>query len=324
MDHAPERELPLLAAIGGFFRWLEELLAILAGPLLTAGLLIALIDLLTDGKLLATQPELLYGWAIAMGAGLDAQLIGASVKLGRAIRAGRVLVAAGYLLLVCGLAYVAFVAAQVFATQQADGLTTAAALSQLGMDKTSWLIQRSALSVFLVVLSGVLRYTPPAKRPVDASAAVAEIGAKQQIGLARIAQLRAYGDALRGQVPTAAPEPPTDGGTPLTHPPLPQAITPDEVVPPAGTAPGRMARRSTLRLVQPKRNRSTVRAAARRSQADLQAMAYAVLDRTPTMSLDALARTLSTAKRTAQSLRTGWQLDRGQQGAKVPRQARAR
>jgi hypothetical protein len=183
------RELPLLAAIGGFFRWCEELLAILSGPLLTAGLLIALVDLLTDGKLLATQPELLYGWAIAMGAGLDAQLIGASVKLGRAVRTGAVWAAIGYTVLVLALAYVGFVAAQVFATQQADGITTAQALARLGMDGTTWLVQRSVLSVALVVLSGILRYVPPS---AERSAEDEQAHLERELQLAPLrAQLRA-------------------------------------------------------------------------------------------------------------------------------------
>jgi len=153
-----ERELPMLAAIGGFFRWWEELLNIIAAPLLMAGLLIALVALLTNGSLLTTQPELVYAWAIAMGVGVDAQLIGASAKLGQAALNGRPWQVVGYTALVLPLAYVAFVAAQVFATQQAEGITTSAALAQLGMDPTAWLIQRSALSVALVVLSGILRY----------------------------------------------------------------------------------------------------------------------------------------------------------------------
>jgi hypothetical protein len=57
---ARNRELPFLAGIAGLLRWLEELANIVSGPLLTAGLAIALIDLLTDGALLTTQPWLLY------------------------------------------------------------------------------------------------------------------------------------------------------------------------------------------------------------------------------------------------------------------------
>ena len=66
------------------------------------------------------------------------------------------------------LAYVGFLASNVFATQQSQGLTTAEALARLGMDGTSWIVQRSALAVALVVLSGLLRYRLPA---AEASAA---------------------------------------------------------------------------------------------------------------------------------------------------------
>src|SRR5215469_3845117 len=51
----------------------------------------------------------------------------------------------------------------VFATQQAYHITTAQALTRLGMDATSWLWQRAAISVLLVCLSGYLRYRAPRK-----------------------------------------------------------------------------------------------------------------------------------------------------------------
>src|SRR5260221_13929519 len=150
-----------LGALSLIFEWFESLRTLLCGPLLTAGLMIALSDLLTDGRLLTTQPELLYSWAIAMGAGLDAQLIGSSVKVGRAARTGHPWQAVLYSVLVVALSYVAFIAAHVFATQQSYGITTSDALARLGMDGTTWLIQRTILSAGLVVLSGLLRYTAP-------------------------------------------------------------------------------------------------------------------------------------------------------------------
>lgn len=60
------------------------------------------------------------------------------------------------------LAYVAWIAAQVFALQEADGISTQAALARLGMDPALWLVQRTALSVFLVCLAGWTRYHAPA------------------------------------------------------------------------------------------------------------------------------------------------------------------
>jgi hypothetical protein len=153
-------ELPLLGGIAATLRWFEELLALLSGPLLVIGLGISLTDLLTDGQLLAHQPLLLYAWAISQAIGVDAGLVGAWDKARAALRERRYWALAGLLLLGTALAYIGWIAAQVFAVQQSQGVTTAVALSQLGMDDTSWLIQRSLLSVLLVCLSGWSRYHP--------------------------------------------------------------------------------------------------------------------------------------------------------------------
>lgn len=142
------------AALG----WLEDMIAHLSGPALTAGLGIALVDLLTDGKLLASVPALLFGWAIAQAVGVDGQLVGSAAKAGRAWRSGRYVVAISYGLLIVALAYVAYLASAAFAMQQAYGITTTEALARLGMDPQSWLWQRCALTVFLVILAGVLRH----------------------------------------------------------------------------------------------------------------------------------------------------------------------
>lgn len=160
----------VLTWISAFLRWLEELAAHVSGPALTIGLGIALVDLLTDGKLLATVPALLFGWAIAQAIGVDGQLVGASAKAGRAWRAGRYWVVAGYLLLVLALGYVAMIASLVFASQQAYGISTSAALSRLGMDATAWLWQRCALAVFLVILSGFLRFEEHAVAATESDA----------------------------------------------------------------------------------------------------------------------------------------------------------
>ena len=42
-------------------------------------------------------------------------------------------------------------------------MTTGVALARLGMDSAGWLVQRTALSVFLVCLAGWTRYHPPAR-----------------------------------------------------------------------------------------------------------------------------------------------------------------
>ena len=79
MNH--HHNMPLLGGIAGFLRWCESLAVILSGPLLTFGLGVALVDLLTDGQLLATTPWLLFAWAISQAVGVDAQLVGSSFLL---------------------------------------------------------------------------------------------------------------------------------------------------------------------------------------------------------------------------------------------------
>jgi hypothetical protein len=159
MEH--EQDLPLLGGIALALRWVEELIVLVSGPMLTAGLGIGLVALLSDGALLVSAPWLLYAWAISQTVGVDGQLVGAWYRVSVAVARKRYGAAAAFVLLGLLLAYVAYVAALVFATQQAYHNTTAQALSRLGMDATSWLWQRAGVSVLLVCLSGYLRYRAP-------------------------------------------------------------------------------------------------------------------------------------------------------------------
>jgi hypothetical protein len=80
----------------------------------------------------------------------------------------RVWPAIGYIILCLALGYVGYLASDVFATQEANGITTAQALARLGMDSATWIIQRSLLAVVLVFLSGFLRYVAPLKTTATA------------------------------------------------------------------------------------------------------------------------------------------------------------
>lgn len=200
-------ELPLLAAIGGALRWLEELLVMASGPVLTFGLGVGLVALLTDGQLLASAPWLLYAWGIAMAVGVDGQLVGAAVKAGRAFRAHRWWHAAGYSVVIAALSYVAYLAAIVFATTQAQGISTAQALHLLGMDDTAWITQRSAVAVALVILSGALRYEP-AKQGVESEQERRDRMARerdeaQHKATMRALQLAGLGAAIHGGIEAA-------------------------------------------------------------------------------------------------------------------------
>ncbi len=194
---APEMELPLLAGISAFFHWLEEFVVILSGPFLTLGLGIGLVDLLSDGALFVNAPGLLYLWAIAQTVGVDGQLVGTWARVGQAWRRGRWFSVFGFALLGLLLAYVGFVAALVFAYQQAYHLTTAGALAKLGFDTVSWLWQRTAVSVGLVCLSGLLRYQKPKPVAVDVEGEIQRIQNEARI---KAAQAAARAQQVRGLV----------------------------------------------------------------------------------------------------------------------------
>jgi hypothetical protein len=140
----------------------------------------------------------------------------------------------GFVLLGCVLAYIAYVAAWVFATQQAYHLTIAAALARLGMDSTTWLWQRSAVSVLLVCLSGYLRYRAPRKRAqtlderkqaIEEQMVLDELKTRQRAQQAQgaIGLFRGMAQAARGETATAATPAPlapqeevsANGATPL-------------------------------------------------------------------------------------------------------------
>ncbi len=156
-----ERELPLLGKIAALLRWVEELVVLVSGPMLTVGLGIGLVSLLSDGALLVSAPWLLYAWAISQTVGVDGQLVGTWYRVSVAVSKRRWGVVLAFALLGLALAYVGYIGALVFAMQQAYHVTTAQALAKLGMDATTWLWQRAAVSVFLVCLSGYLRYRAP-------------------------------------------------------------------------------------------------------------------------------------------------------------------
>jgi hypothetical protein len=343
-------ELPMLAGIAAIFRWLEELAVIVSGPILTAGLAIALIDLLTDGALLARAPMLLYAWAVSQAIGVDAQLVGSAAKARAAIRARRPWAVAGYLTLVALLAYVAYVAALVFATQEADGISTAQALARLGMDGTSWLIQRSAIAVGLVILSGFLRYVAPAEttiagerdrlqRELELEPLRAQVRLRKALGWRDLGRIITQGTPAAGleSPPTRAQEGagvPQSGETmhltsaasaPLQAPVQPRDEPPEPPdTPPAGSRPGDQDREAdrgaahyapAIRLLAPQDGRAR-RARGKLSREDsLRLHAVALLDASPGMSRNALRDALKCRREVASRLYAEWQHARAQRTA---------
>lgn len=226
----PHKDAFLLGALAGVIRWIEDLVNLLSGPLLTLGLGIALVALLTDGQLLARVPALLYVWAISQAAGVDAQLVSTWDRARIALREHRYWSLVGLVVLGGVLAYVAWVAAQVFALQESQGIPTAQALTLLGMDSSSWLVQRTALQVFLVALAGWTRYHKPAPDvAADTEAERQQLEADLLLEPLRAQKRAMQARGVRGVVAAAmGKETPAQGETP----PAPSGEAPGPSTPP--------------------------------------------------------------------------------------------
>jgi hypothetical protein len=214
-------DLPLIGAIAAAIRWVEELVSLLSGPLLSVGLAIALIDLLTGGGLLHAVPDLLFAWGICQAVGIDAQLVATWDRCRVAMRKGAWVQVIALAVLGVALGYVGFLSAEAFGFQQAFGLSEVDALQQLGIDAASWQLQRALLAVFLVALSGFTRYHPQRKTVADERAAL-----ERELELEPLRQearaLKAVGAAGLARQALAAvrgtpldDKPPTGGGSPI-------------------------------------------------------------------------------------------------------------
>jgi hypothetical protein len=245
-------ELPMLGAIAGVIRWVEELVSLIAGPVLTIGLAIALIDLLTDGGLLRSQPDLLYAYAVSQAVGIDAQLVSSwdRVKLAIGRRAWGQMI--GWTLLGLALGYIGFLSAQAFGFSQAFGLSEPDALARLGIDGASWQLQRALLAVFLVALSGFTRYHAPPKakqtlederaqlaRELELEPLRQRLRAQRTPGVATLAR-QAIGGAL-GRDVRAPDRPPTGPGSPT--------VAPGSALP--VRTPSQPRRQEVIRLIDP-------------------------------------------------------------------------
>src|SRR5260221_2670219 len=109
-----QRELPMLVGLAAVIRWFESLILLIAGPLLTIGLGVAVVDLATNNALLNSVPWLLIAWGIAMAVGLDAQVIAAWDRVGVAFRQRQWFVLVLYLVVGVALGYVGYISYAVF------------------------------------------------------------------------------------------------------------------------------------------------------------------------------------------------------------------
>jgi hypothetical protein len=182
---------------------------------------------------------------------------------------------------------VAWISAQVFSTQQADGISTSQALAELGMSHTAWLVQRSILSVVLVCLSGWTRYHPPVNQRLSLEEELAEINRQAELTQAnnRLREVKATGMAHMGRSLIASArgsEDKQDESTQQSEPTGPGS-------PAAVGLPSKVEEdpdRVTRLPIRAKRTTQLPAAESRRK------MAFQLLERDPDLSVNQLAKTL--------------------------------
>jgi hypothetical protein len=300
-EQAPARREPWgLAALATFLYWCEELLALLSGPLLVFGLGVGLTDLFTDHALTRDVQGLIVVWAMSLAVGTDVQLIGMFAKARQALRERNYWQMVGALIIGAILGYIGWVSAQIYSVEQAQHITTGAALAQLGFDPTAWLVQRSFVAVGLVMLSGWTRYHPPSKASqLDSAsdrAAVhqAELDEAQHKARLRAIQVGGIRTAVRAGL-GRDDRPPTGPGSPATAP------TPSKGRAAAASGGERPA---VLTLEPPPDWRRTGNRRARTYSAERRV--FALLEREPDLSAMAIAKRLKISESTASKYARVW------------------
>ena len=324
-----------LGAIALVLRWLEELLALVNGPVLMVGAGIALVDLLTDGSVTAAVPLLLIAWALSQALGIDTQLLGCFARAREAVRRRAGWAVVGWLALGALLAYFAWQAGYVFAVQQAEHITEAAALRQLGLPAPVWLGERAALAVGLVALSGWTRYHPPAKHAPSLADERAQlereltleplrqaVRARKAIGgvgLGRQVLAAAFGNANEDSNTLASIPAPSESPLNALH--AHSGGSDDPPLPPLPTGPGSplaapfaskrgapdRERADGIHLVDPGTPTATPR---HRRTASAQSRVRRVLAAQPTISTRQLAKAAHVSDSTASKHRALWRVER--------------
>lgn len=227
----------LLSGLADVIRWLEHLVFLLSGPMLTFACAVSVMDLLEHGSLLLHNPGLLVAWSAAMAISLDASLPASFERVRDAIERRKWWQVLGWLVLGAYLGWMVFLSIEAFSYEQAQGISESVALAQLGIAPTAWMFQRSLLAVVLAALAGFNRIRPKVKSKADEVAdlkhelevtplknqlAALKAGGAVQVAKAAMGAPQSKPKSSKGtKAPPSSPFP-TGPGTPLLQP-LPAA-----------------------------------------------------------------------------------------------------
>lgn len=230
---APTQHKPpfLIGPIADLLRWFELLIFTISAPVLTVATVIAVVDLLTGGRLLATQPRLVFAFGVALAVGIDSQLPAACERVRDAWESKRFFTLILWAVIALWTGFVIYTALRVFSIEQAQHVSETDALAIIGIDPALFASQRDLLAVVLLGLSGFARVKAravsraeereqlqrelelePMRQQLEAIKAQRVVNAAAT-GRAAVEALRSA-PAVRTDEHDAPTRPPTGGGSP--------------------------------------------------------------------------------------------------------------
>src|SRR5258708_22688412 len=121
----------LIGGIADLLRWWELMIFTVSAPVLSVATVIAVVDLLTGGGLLATQPNLVFAFGVALAIGIDSQLPAACERVRDVWEAQpkRLLTLLLWVVIAAWTGTVIFTALRAFSIEQAQHVSETAALA---------------------------------------------------------------------------------------------------------------------------------------------------------------------------------------------------
>ncbi len=158
--------------------YIENGIVTISGPALAISGILAGIDLLTGGHLLAQVSWLAYAWAITLMLTLDFTVLILGVHARRAYatsndwwkKAGEILLA---VIVAAAISFVSIQMQSIIARVNAEAISIDAAAAQLGISMIALTWERSTLVLFLIFMSGFLRDEGKSNRLHDVTSSLA-------------------------------------------------------------------------------------------------------------------------------------------------------
>lgn len=187
----------LLGPYSALIHWTFEFVILSALPVLAAGAMFAVIDLLTGGMLSHVSPVFDLVWSAGQGAAIELLFFAAFMKVAQYASQGNWGKVFGWLIVGLLLAVPSFQASVVYGMVHTFSITVPQAISQLGLSPMEWIVIRGLAVIFIGALEGVAAYTPEGTQK-SAAEIEQEAERKARIAAANAKLARARAEAYIG------------------------------------------------------------------------------------------------------------------------------